>query len=59
MVPLKNYSIWLAIDYNGIEKAFWNKPKRCEKHGEAIKWFFQKVVSRSLLEENYLGRMSQ
>ena len=30
----KNYSIWLAVDYNGIEKAFWNKPKRCEKHSE-------------------------
>lgn len=59
MVPLKNYSIWLAIDYNGIEKAFWNKPKRCEKHGGVIKWFFQKVVSRNLLEENYLGMMNQ
>lgn len=23
----KNYSIWLAVDYDGIEKAFWNKPK--------------------------------
>lgn len=21
----KNYSIWLAVDYDGIEKAFWNK----------------------------------
>ncbi len=30
----KNYSIWLAVDYDGIEKAFWYKPKRCEKHGE-------------------------
>lgn len=30
----KNYSIWLAVDYDGIEKAFWHKPKRCEKHGE-------------------------
>ena len=28
----KNYSIWLAVDYNGIEKAFWNKPKRCDNH---------------------------
>ena len=24
----KNYSIWLAVDYDGIEKAFWNKLKR-------------------------------
>lgn len=24
----KNYSIWLAVDYDGIEKAFWNKPKK-------------------------------
>lgn len=50
----KNYSIWLAVDYNGIEKAFWNKPKRCEKHREwwVIKWFFQKAVLRSSLEEN-------
>ena len=30
----KNYSIWLTVDYWGIEKAFWNKPRRCEKHGE-------------------------
>ena len=30
----KNYSIWLTVDYYGIEKAFWNKPRRCEKHGE-------------------------
>lgn len=39
----KNYSIWLAVDYNGIEKAFWNKPKRCEKHREWLgeKWFFR------------------
>lgn len=37
----KNYSIWLAVDYDGIEKAFWNKPKRCEKHGE---WWGDKMV---------------
>lgn len=24
----KNYSIWLAVDYNGIENAFWYKPKK-------------------------------
>ena len=30
----KNYSIWLTVDYYGIEKAFWNKPRRCEMHGE-------------------------
>ena len=30
----KNYSIWLAVDYDGIEETFWNKPKRCEKHRE-------------------------
>lgn len=22
----KNYSIWLAVDYDGIEKAFWYNP---------------------------------
>lgn len=37
----KNYSIWLAVDYDGIEKAFWYKPKRCEKHGE---WWGDKMV---------------
>lgn len=37
----KNYSIWLAVDYNGIEKAFWNKPKRCDKHRE---WCGGKMV---------------
>lgn len=37
----KNYSIWLAVDYDGIEKAFWNKPKRCEKHRE---WWGDKMV---------------
>lgn len=36
----KNYSIWLAVDYNGIEKAFWNKPKRCEKHREWWDYMF-------------------
>lgn len=54
----KNYSIWLAVDYDGIEKAFWNKPKRCEKHGEwwgVIKWFFRMAALRSSSEENYLG----
>ena len=30
----KNYNIWLAVDYDGIEKAFWYKPNKCEKHGE-------------------------
>ena len=34
MILHKKYSIWLAVDYNGVEKAFWRKPKRCEKHGE-------------------------
>lgn len=34
MILPKKYSIWLAVDYNGVEKAFWRKPKRCEKHGE-------------------------
>ena len=37
----KNYSIWLAIDYNGIEKDFWNKPKRFDKHRE---WWGDKMV---------------
>ena len=37
----KNYSIWLAVDYNGIEKAFWLKPKRCEKQRE---WWGDKMV---------------
>ena len=30
----KNHSIWLAVDYDGVEKAFYYKPERCEKHGE-------------------------
>ena len=37
----KNYSIWLAVDYNCIEKAFWNKPKRCEKHRE---WWGDRMI---------------
>lgn len=37
----KNYSIWLAVDYNGIENAFWYKPKKCEKHRE---WWGDKMV---------------
>lgn len=37
----KNYSIWLTVDYNGIEKAFWSKPKRCEKHRE---WWGDSMV---------------
>ena len=37
----KNYSIWLSVDYNGIEKAFWNKPKRCDKHRE---WWGDNIV---------------
>lgn len=57
----KNYSIWLAVDYYGMEKAFWNKPKRCEKHGE---WWGDKMVLpkgsiKNSSEENYLGMMSQ
>ena len=28
------FNRWLAVDYNGIEKMFYYKPKRCEKHGE-------------------------
>ena len=57
----KNYSIWLAVDYNCIEKAFWNKPKRCEKHREwwVIEWFFRMEASRNSSEESYLGVMSQ
>lgn len=34
MMLTKNYSIWLAVDYNGVEKAFWYKPMKCEMHGE-------------------------
>ena len=55
----KNYSIWLAVDYNGIEKAFWNKPKRCEKHRE---WWgdvmvlphgsIKKLIGRELTWDN-------
>lgn len=57
----KNYSIWIAVDYNGLEKAFWNKPKRCEKHYEwwGIIWFFRMEASRNSSEENCLGKMSQ
>ena len=41
MVLHKNYSIWLAVDYDGIEIAFWNKPKRCEKH---IEWWGDRMI---------------
>lgn len=34
MMLTKNYSIWLAVDYNGVEKVFWYKPMKCEMHGE-------------------------
>lgn len=46
----KNYSIWLAVDYYDIEKAFWYKPRRCEKHGEwrVIIWLFRMVALRNL-----------
>ena len=38
----KNYSIWLAVDYNGIEKAFWNNQKdvRRIENGGVMKWLF-------------------
>ncbi len=26
--------IWLAVDYNGVEKAFWHKPSKCKMHGK-------------------------
>ena len=58
----KNYSIWHAVDYNGIEKAFWNKPKRCEKHRE---WWGDRMVlphgsiKKLIGRESYLGVMSQ
>lgn len=37
----KNYSIWLAVDYNCIEKAFWHKPKKYEKHRE---WWGDRMI---------------
>ena len=49
----KNYSIWLAVDYDGIEKAFWNKPKRCEKHGE---WWGDKMVLPHGSVKKLIGR---
>ena len=49
----KNYSIWLAVDYNGIEKAFWNKPKRCEKHRE---WWGDKMVLPKGSIKKLIGR---
>lgn len=49
----KNYSIWLAVDYNGIEKAFWLKPKRCEKHRE---WWGDKMVLPNGSIKKLIGR---
>ena len=49
----KNYSIWLAVDYNGIEKAFWNKPKRCDKHRE---WWGDKMVLPHGCIKKLIGR---
>lgn len=49
----KNYSIWLAVDYDGIEKAFWNKPKRCNKHGE---WWGDKMVLPHGSVKKLIGR---
>ena len=49
----KNYSIWLAVDYDGIEKAFWYKPKRCEKHGE---WWGDKMVLPHGSVKKLIGR---
>ena len=49
----KNYSIWLAVDYDGIEKAFWCKPKRCEKHGE---WWGDKMVLPHGSVKKLIGR---
>lgn len=53
MVLPKNYSIWLAVDYNCIEKAFWNKPKRCEKHGE---WWGDRMVLPKGSIKKLIGR---
>lgn len=54
MILPKNYSIWLAVDYNGVEKAFYYKPKRCEKHREwwGIIWFFRMEALRNSSKEN-------
>ena len=49
----KNYSILLAVDYNGIEKAFWNKPKRCEKHRE---WWGDSMVLPHVSIKKLIGR---
>ena len=49
----KNYSIWLAVDYNGIEKAFWNTPKRCDKHRE---WWGDKMVLPHGCIKKLIGR---
>ena len=53
LVLPKNYSIWLAVDYNGIEKAFWNKPKRCEKHRE---WWGDMMVLPNGSIKKLIGR---
>ena len=42
-------SLW----YDGIEKAFWNKPKRCEKHGE---WWGGKMVLPKGCVKKLIGR---
>lgn len=52
MIP-KNYSIWLAVDYNGVEKAFWNKPRRFEKEGE---WRGDKMVLPKGSVKKLIGR---
>lgn len=53
MILPENYSIWLAVDYNGVEKAFWRKPKRCEKHGE---WWGDSMALPQGIIKKLIGR---
>lgn len=53
MILQKNYSIWLAVDYNGVEKAFWYKPRRFEREGE---WRGDKMVLPKGSVKKLIGR---
>ena len=61
-VVAKNHSIWLAVDYDGIEKAFFGinqKDVINMESGGVIRWFFRMEALRSSSEENCLGAMSR
>ena len=55
----KTYSIWLTVDYNGIEKLFGINRKDVIniENGGVTKWFFRMEALRNSSEESCLGSM--